>query len=159
MHLIYQKSTAKSSSALRQGPSMKLIELAYVSRSTQKMNEIEFINFLGEIRYLNKKNNLTGVISFKSSGVFGHLIEGFESVVLPLFEKIKSDPRHSEVTLIHQGYILERSYSKYPVKFIGDVDIVFNEFEEEDDYLDISPSLPKYLGQAMIELSRKALIK
>ena len=57
MHLIYQKSTAKSSSALRQGPSMKLIELAYVSRSTQKMNEIEFINFLGEIRYLNKKNN------------------------------------------------------------------------------------------------------
>jgi len=102
---------------------------------------------------------LTGVISFKSSGVFGHLIEGFESVVLPLFEKIKSDPRHSEVTLIHQGYILERSYSKYPVKFIGDVDIVFNEFEEEEDYLDISPSLPKYLGQAMIELSRKALVK
>jgi hypothetical protein len=137
---------------------MKLIELSYVSRATQKMNEIEFINFLGEIRYLNKKNNLTGVISFKNSGIFGHLIEGFESVVVPLFEKIKSDPRHTDVMLIHQAYILERNYSKYPVKFIGDVDVVFNEFEEEEDYLDISPGLPKYLGQAMIELSRKTLI-
>ncbi len=159
MHLIYQKSTPKSSNALQQGLRMKLIELAYVSRSTQKMNEIEFINFLGEIRYLNKKNNLTGVISFKSSGVFGHLIEGFESVVLPLFEKIKSDPRHTDVTLIHQAYISERNYSKYPAKFIGDIDVVFNEFEEEEDYFDISPGLPKYLGQGMIELSRKSLIK
>jgi hypothetical protein len=135
---------------------MKLIELAYVSRSCQKMNEIEFINFLGEIRYLNKRNNITGIISYRHTGVFGHLLEGFESVVLPLFEKIKADNRHTDVTLIHQSSISERNYSKYPVKFFGDMDIVFNEFEEEEDYLEISPPLPKYIALGMVELSRKA---
>ena len=135
------------------------MELAYVSRSTQKMNEIEFINFLGEIRYLNKRNNLTGIMSYKHSGVFGHLIEGFESVVEPLFEKIKLDARHTDVTLIHRAFITERNYAKYPVKFFGDVDIVFNEFEEDEDYLEISPPLPKYLGLGMMELSRKFTLK
>jgi hypothetical protein len=123
------------------------------------MNEIEFINFLCEIRFLNKRNNITGIISYKHSGVFGHLIEGFESVVMPLFEKIKLDPRHSDVTLIHRAYIAERNYAKYPVKFFGDVDIVFNEFEEDEDYLEISPPLPKYLGLGMMELSRKFTLK
>lgn len=138
---------------------MKLIELAYVSRSTQKMNEVEFINFLCEIRHLNKRNNITGIISYKHSGVFGHLLEGFESVVLPLFEKIKADSRHSDVTLIHKAYIFERNYSRFPVKFFGDMDIVFNEFEEQEDFLEISPPLPKYLGLGMVELSRKSAQK
>ena len=138
---------------------MKLIELAYVSRSTLKMNEIELINFLGEIRYLNKRNNITGIISYKQTGIIGHLLEGFEPVVMPVFEKIKADTRHTDVTLIHKSYIGERNYSRYSAKFFGDMDIVFNEFEEDEDYLEISPPLPKYIGIAMVELSRKFSIK
>lgn len=138
---------------------MKLIELAYVSRATQNFNEIEFVNFLGEIRYLNKNNNITGVISYKHAGIFGQLIEGYESVVLPVFEKIRIDPRHTEVTLVHKSDIVQRNYAKYPIKFVGDIDIVFNEFEDDEDYLDISPPLPRYLGQSMMELSRKGFQK
>jgi hypothetical protein len=134
---------------------MKLIELAYVSRTTQRFNEIDFINFLGEIRFLNKKNNITSVISFKHSCIFGQLIEGPESTVLSLFEKIKLDSRHAQVTVLNQRYIEERNYSKYPAKFVGDFDIVFNEFEDDEDYSEISPPLPRYLSQSMMELSRK----
>ena len=31
-----------------------------------------------------------------------------------------------------------------------------SEFEEEEDYLEISPPLPKYIALGMVELSRKA---
>ena len=102
----------------------KLTQLVYISRSTSVRPE----NFKGieptvgrillKSRINNKRSGLTGVLYF-GDGCFFQCIEGEKEAVFDLLQKIKDDPRHSDITVRSQRFIEKRSFGSWEMKFVA----------------------------------------
>lgn len=73
-------------------------QLVYTSCSNITDDE-EINSIVNKAILKNATLNITGVLAFRS-GLFLQLLEGDKEKVFSLFEKIKKDPRHSNVTVI-----------------------------------------------------------
>jgi len=108
-------------------PMMDLIQLVYISRSTetdQSEIHIQAINeqILSEARTYNEANNITGVLCFAHACYF-QLIEGPKNEVEMLYAKIQKDPRHEDIKLMYKEPVSSRSFSKFQMKFIVDINL------------------------------------
>lgn len=70
-----------------------LIQLIYISNSTQFDSEEKLAELLKVSRKNNSKNGLTGMLLYHD-GQFFQVLEGKEEDVMATFEKIKRDIRH-----------------------------------------------------------------
>lgn len=97
-----------------------LYRLFYVSRCT-KQSSFDETNITTQIiSYAilnNKKLGITGAITFDGND-FAQILEGEKSVVLNLFEKIKADPRHDNVSIIKNQDIETRHYEEWAMKHL-----------------------------------------
>ena len=97
-----------------------LYRLFYVSRCT-KQSSFDETNIATQIiSYAilnNKKLGITGAITFDGND-FAQILEGEKSVVLNLFEKIKADPRHDNVSIIKNQDIETRHYEEWAMKHL-----------------------------------------
>lgn len=85
-----------------------LVRLLYVSRAVDKdAKAIEAI--LEASRHHNVSNGITGVLCY-GGGIFLQAIEGGRAAVNKLYNHIASDPRHTEVVLLHYQEINERRF-------------------------------------------------
>jgi len=89
---------------------MALYELVYSSYSLLKKVEIQDLVSKSIVR--NKRDNITGCLLISGSEFF-QVIEGEESTVLALFEKIQADTRHSRIKLMWSSNIDERAFGKW----------------------------------------------
>ena len=106
--------------------------LCYRSETTREWDSSQLFNDLGDIlktaRGKNMASDITGALLY-SHGYFCQILEGPKEEVLALYNKIKTDPRHAEVTVLSAGWRQHRSFRSWAMAFAGNVDPVPQEIE------------------------------
>jgi Sensors of blue-light using FAD len=87
-----------------------LVRLLYASRVAPSVNPEALSAIMRASRTNNPKNGVTGVLCC-SDGIFMQALEGGRSVVSKLFQKIATDPRHTDVVLLSYEEISERRFA------------------------------------------------
>jgi hypothetical protein len=104
------------------GQQINLIRIVYFSRNGITVSDAEMSQKLDRIlnvsRINNARDDVTGALMF-NNGVFGQVLEGPSDAVENTFERIQMDDRHSEVTLLEIGSIVERGFSAWSMGFVG----------------------------------------
>ena len=87
-----------------------LVRLLYASRASASIDQEELHTLLRHCKSANPRQGVTGVLCF-SSGIFMQVLEGCRMAVNALYNKIVSDPRHTDVVLLDYAEIRERRFA------------------------------------------------
>lgn len=87
-----------------------LVRLMYASRASASIDQEELQSLLRQCKSANPRQGVTGVLCF-SSGIFMQVLEGGRMAVNHLYNKIVSDPRHTDVVLLDYAEIRERRFA------------------------------------------------
>jgi len=93
-----------------------MISLIYVSSSVTLMSEQELMNILQVSRQNNESFDVTGLLLYKG-GNFMQVLEGSEDQVEKLYEIIKKDSRHTDVSIISREEIQKRQFPNWEMAF------------------------------------------
>jgi len=96
-----------------------LVRLMYASRAVPALDQEELAAILRQSRANNPAQGITGVLCF-SEGIFLQLLEGGRGAVNRLYNRIATDPRHSQVELLAYQEIGERRFAGWAM---GQVDM------------------------------------
>jgi hypothetical protein len=100
----------------------QLIRLIYASRSTFEPNaahqglDPSIAKILAKSRKNNAQRGIVGSLLF-GDGCFLQCLEGSDEAVDALYEKIKADPRHGEVTVLSRRNIDHASFRVWSMKY------------------------------------------
>lgn len=83
--------------------------IIYSSYATKPCNDEDLTELLVPSRQRNLFTGVTGVL-FYSEGKFIQLIEGSETNIKTLYEKLSADPRHHNLQLHKQGEMAKRLF-------------------------------------------------
>ena len=100
---------------------MSLVRLCYVSRATFKPFTVDGIDqqvaaILSQSRTNNQKRNLVGALYY-ANGVFFQCLEGEESAVNHLLEKLQQDSRHQDLQVLSRTPIQVREFQDWEMKY------------------------------------------
>jgi len=95
---------------------MGLISLVYVSFESHPMSDDELKEILTKAREVNRSKGVTGMLLYRD-GFFIQVLEGEETTVQPLYEKIAKDPRHKNVLTVYINQIKQRTFSNWSMGF------------------------------------------
>ena len=87
-----------------------LVRLLYASRAAEAVNQDDLVAILRQSRSHNPALGITGVLCF-SEGIFLQVLEGGRSAVNRLYNRIATDPRHTQVELLVYEEIGERRFA------------------------------------------------
>ena len=87
-----------------------LVRLLYASRAAASVDADALVAILKQSKANNPGLGVTGVLCF-SGGIFLQVLEGGRSTVSRLYNRIASDPRHTEVVLLNYEEIGERRFA------------------------------------------------
>jgi len=93
-----------------------LFHLIYVSTEVAPMTDEDLVELLRQARATNEKHQLTGMLLYKNSH-FMQVLEGDESSVMEIFEKIIEDRRHKNIDTLRAEYISHRSFPDWTMGF------------------------------------------
>lgn len=88
----------------------------YASRAVDGIGETDFTDILKTARNYNRHNRITGYLVF-NHGVFLQYLEGPDSVINDLFDRITRDRRHGDVTMLARGDLSERLFIDWSMGF------------------------------------------
>jgi len=114
-----------------------MIRIVYTSTAVKDLKPEDLLQILKSCRKNNSANDITGILLY-SKRTFFQALEGEEATLIPLFELIKKDPRHKDVTLIEKKEITEREFPYWNMGFqkLDQLDYKnlegIDEFSEED---------------------------
>ncbi|MCU0464792.1 MAG: BLUF domain-containing protein [Anaerolineae bacterium] len=114
---------------------MGLISLVYMSMSHHPMSDEELMRILEVARSHNQSHDITGMLLYRDD-LFIQVMEGEDAVVLPLYEKIKTDPRHHHVLEVYQGSIEKRAFGQWAMGFNRVNDADFHDIPGFTEYLE-----------------------
>ncbi len=86
-----------------------MIRIVYTSTAVKDLKPEDLLEILKSCRKNNSANDITGILLY-SKRTFFQALEGEEQKLMALFELIKQDPRHKDVTLIEKKAISEREF-------------------------------------------------
>ena len=87
-----------------------LVRLLYASHAAEKIDCAAVQDIMQQSHAHNPHNGITGILCH-SDKLYMQVLEGGRDVINKLYAKILSDPRHTDVTLLHYEEISERHYS------------------------------------------------
>lgn len=93
-----------------------MIQTAYVSRAAGAMPEASLLSLLQECLANNEASGVTGMLLY-GNDTFLQILEGEEADLDPLVDKIKKDPRHSDVHFLYRKTIDSRQYTDWSMGF------------------------------------------
>lgn len=96
-----------------------LVRLMYASRAVPTVDHDELIAILRKSKANNPQHGVTGVLCY-SAGIFLQVLEGGRSAVNHLYNRIATDPRHTQVELLSYEEIGERRFAGWAM---GQVDM------------------------------------
>jgi len=96
-----------------------LVQLLYCSSAVSHTDRETIAEILQQSCRNNPRAGITGVLCF-TERFFIQLLEGGRPQVNALYARLITDPRHSDVTLLHYSEIGERRYSGW---VMGQVDL------------------------------------
>jgi Sensors of blue-light using FAD len=94
----------------------KLFSLIYLSAATRPFSQLDLLQLLTKSRENNSGLGVTGMLLFKD-GNFLQVLEGEESKVQALYEKIAQDRRHRTLITLSMGYSPERDFPDWSMGF------------------------------------------
>lgn len=118
-----------------------LYHVIYISKAVTSLSGEALSHLLQQSRRWNESVGITGMLLYierhmmsQITGRFMQVIEGDESNIKPLFEKIKQDPRHHQLMLLQDGPIGQRSFNNWVMGFkvMG-----WQEYVDHPGYLDM----------------------
>jgi len=90
-----------------------MCQLAYFSQRSGWVSDDEVVNGIVLPAILkNRRLGVAGCLWFDSNGFMG-VLEGERGVVLPLFERIRRDDRHTDVELVADSELSARSFERF----------------------------------------------
>ncbi|MEP2281069.1 BLUF domain-containing protein [Maribacter sp.] len=90
--------------------------LTYESVATNKLKTAEMEELLEKARANNKRDDITGCLIYYKGG-FVQLLEGSKKKINELYDKIKKDPRHKNVTLFSDDEISKRTFPNWGMAY------------------------------------------
>lgn len=93
-----------------------MFSLIYVSSAVREMSNDDLLDILRVSRLKNGRDNINGLLLYKG-GNFMQVLEGSEAAVTALYETIKMDVRHKDVTLVSTEKIQTRQFSTWEMGF------------------------------------------
>ena len=93
-----------------------MFHLIYLSSAWGKMPEAGLDELLSVSRQNNRAAGITGMLLYLD-GNFIQYLEGDESAVRGIFDKIKSDPRHHNVIVVDEGQTDRRLFDDWAMGF------------------------------------------
>lgn len=93
-----------------------MYELSYYSIARKDLLESDIAAILDTARHFNAKHNITGcLLSYNSQ--FIQVLEGDKTMLEELFNKIKNDKRHFNVTLLAESEKQERTFNTWSMAY------------------------------------------
>ena len=89
-----------------------LVRLLYASRASKDIDSTYTANILEQSRRNNPAAGVTGILCY-SGQMFMQVLEGNRREVSRLYNKIASDPRHTDVEILLFEDIVERRFSNW----------------------------------------------
>ncbi|MDF4220796.1 MULTISPECIES: BLUF domain-containing protein [Maribacter] len=90
--------------------------LTYESVATKKLKTVEMEELLENARANNERDDITGCLIYYKGG-FVQLLEGSKKNITELYDKIKKDPRHTNVTLFSDDEISKRTFPNWGMAY------------------------------------------
>ena len=87
-----------------------LVRLLYASRAAKNLDAAGLASIVKQSKANNPKIGVTGVLCF-SDGIFLQVLEGGRNAVSGIYNCIASDPRHTDVVILHYEEIMERHFA------------------------------------------------
>lgn len=91
-------------------------ELLYISSLAPHMRVNDISTIVAQARERNAKRHITGLLVFDGHR-FCQQLEGDKTEVLHLFRRIREDPRHLDVEVLHQGLIGQRRFKRFAMGY------------------------------------------
>lgn len=128
--------------------------LLYMSTASRDMEPGEVDRLLRRARVRNQSNGLTGAL-LQYGGRFVQVLEGQPAAVAQCFARIRTDPRHRDVTCLYTGEIEAPTFPDWSMRYVvsaGQPDRAVSAFLDQLLY---QPS-PDTVRQALALLRRLA---
>lgn len=109
-------------------------QLTYVSSASDEMDEGQLINLLDKARAFNQQHGITGLLLYQKRNII-QVIEGGDSEVDALFNKIKIDIRRKGIIVLLEEEVGKRFFSEWAIGYrnvIKDHTEGFSDFFEHD---------------------------
>jgi hypothetical protein len=90
--------------------------LVYISQATHDFEDDELSHLLVTSRRNNARHGITGLLMYESR-LFMQALEGPRPAVESLFQRIKRDPRHTDVHIICEDHIQNRNFGPWRMAF------------------------------------------
>ena len=124
---------------------LPLHHLVYQSRATAPATEFDLTALLAQARTWNTNHGLTGLLLYSNSDIM-QVLEGSETEVRYIFDRIARDYRHANIIKLADGPITQRHFSQWSMGFKA---LDPREFARLQGY--INPAAPDYLAGATQE--------
>lgn len=98
------------------GAEASLHFLIYISTATAPMTVLALDKLLKQARSYNNTNGITGCLIYQDD-CFMQMLEGRKEIIECLMEKIKMDPRHSDVRTVIEGPARYRIFIDWSMNF------------------------------------------
>lgn len=90
--------------------------LVYVSMSAEDISKEDLLDILAKSRDENSKAGITGMLLHKD-GNFMQVLEGEETAVRALYQRIILDPRHRGILTLVEGHREKRHFADWSMGF------------------------------------------
>lgn len=104
--------------------------LTYESVATSRLTSAEMEELLEKARTNNQRDDITGCLIYYKGG-FVQLLEGSKEKIETLYDKIKKDPRHKNVTLFSDDEISKRTFPNWGMAYYPIDENNTNKYEYE----------------------------
>lgn len=91
-------------------------QIVYYSKATKVFTEEELTDLLIKANKYNTSHGITGCLIYANDN-FVQLLEGERSIVLDLFNKIKQDPRHTNVIVTVEMSVNSKLFPDWGMAF------------------------------------------
>jgi hypothetical protein len=95
-----------------------VLSITYVSSAVRLFNRAELVELLESSQKANAENGITGMLLYRGGNII-QVIEGEEAIVTRLYENIKADPRHKDVTLLSKDPLSTRQFPDWSMGFVN----------------------------------------
>ncbi len=93
-----------------------LQQLIYMSVSGKELSSEDLEQILNASRRNNVEKNITGLLVVKGN-TFLQVLEGESETIKPLFQKLKEDQRHHDISIISWEVIEKRDFPQWSMGF------------------------------------------
>ncbi|WXF92777.1 BLUF domain-containing protein [Curtobacterium flaccumfaciens pv. flaccumfaciens] len=90
--------------------------LVYTSTQTRPITDSELAQILAVGREKNTRLGVTGMLAHRDDNCIG-IIEGEDDVVRERFDQVRADPRHTNVRVLLDEPITQRSFPDWSMAF------------------------------------------